>query len=573
MYKNILLTALLGLTLTACERTERKVIHPRHSGQTQTEQTQTPEAPAEGGQTEQAPAQPQSGQDAPVPTLPAEPATTPDTPPAEATTPTQTEQTPPTPAQPAVYSDCLMEVHSVTQGFNVLRPWEKVPPSRSVQSAVYLGKDANGNGRVLVCGAPLRAATYVELRLPDGSRTAPARIVKYDADLGLGLLTVAHEEDAGIFDTRKAYPVGEPLRLGDEAEIWTVINGTMPSRVKLHAESGREMHGMPFMNLKAERAIAGEIFANGAPIIREGKLVGISQGYEQAAQRLTCINAEIITRFLEEDSADAAAGCPLLGVSFELLQDPVFRRYLRMDDSWTGLYISMVKPMGAAASAGIKEGDVLVAVEGMPVDSQGRCNHTIYGPISASCIAHSIKPLGGKLHVAIAREGQILELDVPLDTTARDNDLIGTDKPGVQPRYILWGGLLFQTLTHEYMQAVRSVAGSLPVQLLEIDRRTDALREEGVTELVVLSGAIPTPATLGYEQIGCCVVEKVNGKRIHNFREFEEALDEPTKDGIVEISINCAPYTIYVDVQMAQAANDALQRNSFHVLRHTGTEQ
>lgn len=532
MYRKLLLIALVGLSFAACKKTQRVVDHSADQPQ---------EAPTEAA-TEAAPA----SQDAS--------AGQPATPEGQA------------PQEEAVCSDCLLEVCSVTQGYNQIRPWEKEGISRSTQSAVYLGE-----GRVLVCSAPLRAATYVELRLPDASRTVTARVVKYDEDLGLGLLTVAHEEDISIFETRKAYPLGAPLALGDKAELWCLVGGTRPARIDLYAESASTSAAgnMPRINLKAERPITGDVYANGAPVIREGKLVGISQGYDANKQLLSCINAELIRRFLKESPEVASEGAPVLGIKLEQLSDPVFRRYLHLEEGRSGLYVSKVLPESAAEKAGICEGDVVTAVEDMPVDISGRCTHRLYGPLDAGCVAVSLKPVGQTLKLTISREGKLQDVEVSLNRDARDKALIGSNKPGVQPRYILWGGLLFMPVSEEYLQAVRAAMGGLPLPYLQMERREKELRESGVTELVTLAGAIPTPATHGYENVGGCVVEKVNGRAIHNFREFEEALDMPTPDGIVEISINRAPYTIYMDAKLAADADDVMRRTSIPHLRHT----
>jgi hypothetical protein len=62
-------------------------------------------------------------------------------------------------------------------------------------------------------------------------------------------------------------------------------------------------------------------------------------------------------------------------------------------------------------------------------------------------------------------------------------------------------------------------------------------------------------------------VEKVNGRIPHNFAEFASLLDEPTPNGIVEITINKAPYTIYLDRATAEAVNDTLRRSAVPNLR------
>jgi len=180
-----------------------------------------------------------------------------------------------------------------------------------------------------------------------------------------------------------------------------------------------------------------------------------------------------------------------------------------------------------------------------------------------------LKPLGQELNLTISRDGENREIAVTLNKDARDKALLATEQPDAAPRYIVWGGLVFQPLTETYLQTLKTQArGSLPVEFLELENRETELRERGYTELTALTLIIPTPATLGYDAMGFCLVEKVNGKEVHNFREFAAALDEPTANGIVEFSLNKPPYNVYMDRAAAEATNDSLRRSSVPNLRH-----
>lgn len=524
--------ALAGLTLSvsACKPTYRKVPRKPAPEQQQTEHQQTEQQ--EQQQTQQ-PAQPG---------------------PAAGKTAQEA---------PHSYADSLMEVRYVTQKYETLRPWEKNNPDTDLASAVYIG-----DGKVLATGISAEDVTYVELSLPDGSRTVPARIVKYDADLELTLLAVAHEQDNTIFETRRAYPIGTPLQPGDKAELWCLVNGTIPTSIALHAESAVDNGIIPFISAKAAQPLPDGLYACGAPVILGGKLVALSSSYDKETQSVDCLNAEFLQRFLDEESTTNST--PILGIQFATLDDPVFRRYLKLDDEQCGLYIHNVLPAGAAAAAGIEKGDVLTSVEGQPLDNQGRWQHPIYGPVDAGAVIRSLKPMGGQIKLGISRDGEQREVTVNLNRDAADKALPGIEKPGVPSRYIVWGGMLFRPVTRQFLETLRAQARSLPVQFLEIERREREFRDKGVTEIVALTLVIPTPATLGYESVAFSIVEKVNGKEIHDFREFEEALDAPTPDGLLHLTINRAPYDIYIDRQTAEAANDALRRNAIHNLRRTG---
>ena len=461
----------------------------------------------------------------------------------------------------------LMTVAMTLQDYDRLKPWEKQQATSARMNGVYLG-----NGRVLTLGRNLATANYVEIGLPNASRTVAARVVRYDADLNLGLLEVMREEDAAIFESRQALELGSPLDLSSTAELWCTLDGVQPARIPLQSEVGVVDNGLPRMQLRAEQAVPGN-YSHGAPVVKEGRLVGISAGYNAAGRKLKVINAELIERFLNAGETQQT-GVPQMGVTLAELTDPVFRRYLKLDDARTGVYLSAVEPMGAAAAAGLKQGDVLTAIEGMPIDNNGRCRLERYGMIDAATAVRYLKPLGETLSLSYCRDGELFTTEMTLTRDASEKALVRTEPAGVPPRYFVWGGLVFQPLSESYLEAVKSqLKGALPTSLMSLKDQEDSLRERGYRELTVLSMVLATKATLGYDSCGLCMVEKVNGKEPHTFDEFVQLLRTPTENRMVEICINKAPYKLYLDAAAAEAAGPELKRRGIIHLERTSEQK
>ena len=326
MKRTYTLLPLLALALCCCKPTERTALKKKHLEQQQT-LASTPPAP------EPAPEPPPVAVEQPTPEPEPAPA------PAPAPIPM------PEPA------NSLLVVNATLQNYNPMRPWEKEEPRQSRALGVYIGE-----GRVLTVGRIVSSATYVELSLPDGSRIVPARILRQDEDMNLALLTVAHEEDASLFDTRSALPVGDALNRGDKASFAALINGVEPVHVDLLAENAGG-DKLPLMIMRAARPLP-EGQTTGAPVVRDGKLSALGVAYKKQDHLMQAVNAEIIQRFLQQNSS----GVPVLGLQFASLNDPIFRKYLKLDTSANGFYISKVLPGSAAEKAGIREGDVLTAI-------------------------------------------------------------------------------------------------------------------------------------------------------------------------------------------------------------------
>lgn len=526
MNKNLIAFSLAALLVAACEPTPR--VRPPKPELTTPEQQTTETTPV-----------PPAG-------IPTE------------VTPTEVTVTPMPPAEqaaPAVdYAASLLSVGSTRVDYNLLRPWEKTNATTGRAMGVHIG-----NGQVLTVAAPLRSATYVELTLPDKSATVTGKVLRCDYDLNLALVTVADEKDMTIFETRTACEVGEPLKVDDKADLWTILRGTIPTSVQLAVLNGMESNSMPALNLKAAAPVTDGA-TPGLPIIRDGKLVGLLTNYQSSSLAVTCLNADLIARFLSS-STDCEFGAPSLGLAFTVLDDPVFRRYLKLPEGQDGLYISKVMPNSAAEKAGLKDGDVLTAVDGLTLDSQARCQHPIYGLLDARVLLRALKPIGQTMELTISRAGETMVIPVELNRDAVEKALIGEQLPGVAPRYLIHGGLTFQPLTRQYMTALqRQANGALPVEFLQLEARTPDLLAEGRKELVTLSLIMPTAATLGYENLGFCVVEKVNGKPFADFAGFVALVDEQTENGITEFSINKPPYTIYMDAKETEQVNETIRR-------------
>lgn len=554
MYRQLIVIALSGLALTCCEPTERTAITKKEDKKQPTEQSVQETSAATTPVVQPADTEPS----APEVTEPAVTAPTEQKP---TVTPADTPQ--PTPAdasdaeQPAdKTADAAASQLSVAltvQDYNRVMPWEKQAASSTRLNGVYLG-----DGKVLTLGSSLASANYVEISLPDASRTVPARVLRYDSDLNLGLLVVDNEEDATIFETLSALAVGAAMDKDAKAELWCTLNGTQPAAIALQGEIGTTDRGLPRLQMRTDQAVPGN-YSHGAPVVADGKLVGISAGYNSAARQLKVINAELISRFLNADAA-APKGVPVMGVSMAELTDPVFRRYLKLSDDRTGIYVSNVQPTGAAAAAGLKKGDVLTSIEGLKIDNRGRCNLPRYGMVDVATVARYLKPLGETLKITYCRDGQEFEAEMQLNRDAEEKALIRTEANGAAPRYLVWGGLVFQPLTTNYLEALKTEAKALPIEFMKLEDREEELQQRGFRELTALTIVVPTKATMGYDSCNFAMVEKVNGAEPHSFEEFVSLLKAPTESGMVEIDINKPPYRIYMESAAAEAANDELRR-------------
>jgi len=464
------------------------------------------------------------------------------------------------------YSKSLVRVASSTQAYMPLQPWLKEKPKSAKAMGVYLG-----NGLVLCPGKVVRNASYIEMSMPDLSMRTAAELVYYDKAYNLALIKIKGQADIkdSLLDTRVALSIGKALKVGETAKIWYLLRDEIAQHSELSVKNGESSNytSLPALALQAKHSLEISI-EQGLPIIKDGKLVALSTSYSNDSQSVNAINAELISRFIKA-SETKTKGIPFLGIGIEQLIDPVFRRYLKIPHNNRGVYLSKVIPVGSAAKAGLKEGDVILSIDGIELDNKGRLEHPLYGRIDFHDFIAGYRPLGEELLFEISRKGKKISLSVPLNEDARKHALIKTQTEKA-PRYIIYGGLLFQVVTKDYLHGLSRVSrGRLPLEILQIrnENKHAGFLKKGYKELSTIGIILPTSASLGYESIRFCHVEKVNDKIVSDFNELARLLDEPTADGLVKISINKPPFTIYLDRQEAARSNDGIRRRGIPRLR------
>jgi hypothetical protein len=128
------------------------------------------------------------------------------------------------------------------------------------------------------------------------------------------------------------------------------------------------------------------------------------------------------------------------------------------------------------------------------------------------------------------------------------------------PRYFVLGGLVFVELSRAYLQEWGSDwAKSAPQRLVYYDAFQNELPEDR-GKIVVLAQVLPTPDTLGYEDLQNHVVERVNGRTVRRLEDLAAAAKEPV-EGFHKIELEEDPKWIFLDAQSVEANRDGLKKH------------
>ena len=464
-----------------------------------------------------------------------------------------------------IRTNSLVKVNATSQGYNPHIPWQKETPGAKRGLGVVLA----GN-RILVTGQMVANATYIELEMPESGQKLPAKVVAVDYEANVALLASASStKEKDFFATLKPMSLDTSARIGDSLSIWQIgrvgdLIATPMSLSKVMTQT-YVVENASFLVYEAQGIIRSEGNSFTLPIVKGGKLAALLLRYDSKNQVATLLPAPIIEHFLKDTADGQYDGFPSLGVEMQQTLDEQFREYLGMKQGQKGAFISGVAKGATADKIGVKEGDIILAVNGHAVDSRGDYQDPQFGALSISHIVRGRAFVGDKIEMKVLREGKEVTLVGELARKRSKDYLVTPYIFDRGPNYIMMGGLLFQELSKPYLQAFGGDQQSGAIlRLSRIADHPDDYEKEGRKKLIFLSAVLPTPSVQGYERLGGQVVNQVNGKKINDLHDLDEAFKQP-KDGIHVIELADFPKVLYLDAISAERDNLKLVGGAYRI--------
>jgi len=451
----------------------------------------------------------------------------------------------------------IIRVNATLQSYNFLRPWEKGAPT----PRRGLGAVLEGN-RVLVTAESVVDATYVELEHPSTGATVPARIVTRDYESNLAILEPS-VADSRVFDGVVPFEIDTSAVPGDTFEVWQVEDngdGVSTEVELLRVNVGSYFTpGSVFLLYQVRGSLQSRVNSFTLPVVKDGKLCGMLLSYSSQEQTATILPAPIIQAFLDDLEDGDYEGFPNLGVNIAQTLDEVFREFLGLAEREGGVFVRGVTKGSSADLAGIKEGDVILAFEGQPIDARGNYNDPMYGRISFSHVVRGAAKVGDRITLDIIRDREPVSVEVELLRKLPEEYLVDPYMFDRGPKFVIFGGLIFQELTLSFLESWGDDwATRAPFKLVYANANPEEWEEQGREKLVFLTNVLKTPSTLGYENFNSAIVTEVNGKFIGNIRDLAAALADVPDNGIHTIEFTDYPKVIYVEDRASRLVNQQL---------------
>ncbi len=304
---------------------------------------------------------------------------------------------------------------------------------------------------------------------------------------------------------------------------------------------------------------------SGGPVMQNAKVVGVAfQGYSgDVAQGVAyMIPTPVINRFLKDISNGVYGKYVDLGITFSKLQNPAQRRFLGLKEDDRGVLVSTVVAAGPSANV-LRPGDVLLAIDDHPIASDS--NVELEGERADFQEVVERKFNGDSVKFDVWRDKQPITVKIKLYTPWPY--LIQGHSYDVRPRYVLYGGLLFQPLNLDLVEAYRPT-----------DLRLRHFFEYFVLEqlylqhpdVIVLTNILPDPINTYLAPYRGGIVDEINGKKIRRLDELANAFAENADHFVIRMIGDGPP--LVLDRNRVESARERIKAR-YNVLKEQNLEE
>src|SRR5581483_1806095 len=420
----------------------------------------------------------------------------------------------------------LVRISVTEQEPNYKVPWM----AGNIAAGVGAGFVISGN-RVMTNAHVVSNARFLALEKEDDPKkyVATVQFVAHDCDLAV--LKVA---DPDFFKTTASLNFGGIPQIESQVSVYGYPIGGERLSVTQGVVSRIDFQTYTHSSVDQHLAIQIDAAINpgnsGGPVMQSGKVVGVAfQGYGgDVAQNVGyMIPTPVINRFLKDIEDGVYDRYMDLSVTTFNLQNPTMRRALGLVDDDRGIMVSSVASAGVSFGK-LKSGDVLLSIDNHPIASDGFVELEGERVPMGEIVERKFKGEEVKLHVL--RDKQETDVTVKLD--AAWPFTLQSNSYDVEPRYVLFGGLLFQPLTRNFLESYQ--IDDLRVRYFFDFFISDELYREH-PEAIVLSAVLPDPINTYLGDFKNGILDEINGSKIKTLDDVANAFRATSDEYVIKL--------------------------------------
>ncbi len=389
--------------------------------------------------------------------------------------------------------------------------------------------------RILTNAHVVANSTLIQLRKYGEAKryTAKVAFVSHEADLAV--LTV---EDPDFFTNTQPIPVGFLPKTQEEVLVYGFPKGgdTLSITKGVISRIEHEVYAQSNLPFLAAQIVAPINPGNsGGPAIIDNNIVGIIMQTLLKSESIGyMVPPPVIKHFLEDIKNGKYNGYPSLGIRTQNIENEGLKKKYNMGDADTGVLVTRVVS-GSPAEGIIKEKDIILNVDGNKVSGNGTVEFRTKERTHFSYYIQN-KQIGEDIDLEILRDGERIKLLLLLDTPIQDIQLVRIQNDTL-PSYYIYGGLVFSTLTINYLKDWGNQwYRKAPAELISVAKTNSKTKKD--EEVVLLIRVLASDVNLGYHENENLIIKKVNGSDISNLEDLVSKVEKSEGDFVTFEDIN-----------------------------------
>jgi len=405
-------------------------------------------------------------------------------------------------------------------------PWNPGNIRRGVGTGFLISGD-----RILTNAHISSNARFISVQKENDSRMYEAKVKFIAHDCDLALLAVP---DKSFFDGMSPLSLGGMPSLDSTVTVLgypiggrrlSVTKGVV-SRIDFRSYS----HSAADSHLTIQIDAAINPGNSGGPVLQGNSVVGVAfQGFSGTVAQSVgyMIPVPVINRFLTDIKDGQYDRYVDLSVSQFPLLNNAYRRAMGLTPGDYGVIVSSVLKTSPASRI-LRPGDVLLTIDGLPIFSSGYVEMGDERVRMEEVVERKYK--GDSVRLKIIRDRKEIEVTVPLNSPWPY--LIHARRHDVKPRFVVFGGLIFQPLSYNFLKASNIEDINIIYHSYNFINNELYLK---TPEIVVLSKILPDPINVYLRGFVNSIVQKINDKDIRTLEDVSEAFNEPADYYIIRL--------------------------------------
>ena len=442
--------------------------------------------------------------------------------------------------------DSIVKIYCVRNSPDYDNPWNRMTSEKVSGSGCVISGE-----RILTNAHVVSDHTFIQVQLHGQPTKYNAQVLFISHEADLALLTV---EDRAFFGNVKPLEIGKVPQTAERVIVYGFPEGgdTLSTTEGIISRIEHQHYVHSYRYLLAIQIDAAVNPGNsGGPAIVKDKIVGVvMQGLKDADNIGYIVPTTVVNHFLIDVGDGAYDGFPQIGIFDQKLDNKNLKNVYKLDTAQTGVLVRKIIP-GGLSDGKLFPGDIITEIDGSAIADDGTIELRRNERTSFSHLIQNHQ-YGEKLMLRIIRQGKTFPIEIELKKDKQNHDYVSLSEYDTQPRYYIYGGLVFCPLTLNYLKTWDDWDTRAPSNLLYF------LRNENPTdkneEVVILTRVLESDINVGYDEYTNQRILKVNGQKITNLEHMIKIIESQKNEPFVTIETE-------KKVQLALSNEHALVEN------------